>query len=218
MDMEPAENGVADVPETLRLQVDEVVGHLVSLRGGGHFLSSRDGRLLVRWLDSGVSVAVIAVALDRVAQRRRQRRSRTPLSLDACRGEVKKLEKERAIRVVAAPAVPAVVTLERATDPEGEALSALDALFAGPRSEEDPSALADAAMAVVRRFQERIWEASAQVRTALLAEAEAELQDMKALLEGDDWSRTVEEVARDRLRRRYPRLSASAVWDRLVAP
>ena len=209
-----------DVPEEWRRQVDEVVAHLVGLRGGGAFLSSMDGRVLVRWLERGVPVAVIAVALDQVALRRRKKRTRTWLSLNACRRDVRQLHAEWLARITAGggvirAAAQALTWLPDASL-EGEALAELDALFAN-RGEEDAE-LAENAMVVVRRFQAAAWEAARPEWPALLAEAEVELKDVRNVFDPADWPMAVEEVARDRLRRRHPRLTASAVWDRLHAP
>ena len=74
-----------------REQDAEIVrAYLVELRGGAPFLSSRDGRLLLVWMDSDVPVALICQALDVAARRRRKRRVKTPLSLRNAETAVKK--------------------------------------------------------------------------------------------------------------------------------
>jgi hypothetical protein len=68
-----------------REAAEEVRDHLVCLRGGAPFLSPRDALALVRWLDDGVPVPVLLIALERAAARRRATRARTPLTLVALR-------------------------------------------------------------------------------------------------------------------------------------
>ena len=74
--------------QELSARAEEVTAYLVTLRGGAPFLSGADGRLLVRWLDQGVPVPTILTALDQVAERRRKRRTRSRLSLNAAKGVV----------------------------------------------------------------------------------------------------------------------------------
>ena len=72
-------------------RAEEVRAYLVALRGGAPFLSSADGRLLVKWLDAGIPVPLILTALDRVAARRAAGRQRSRLTLNAARKEVEGL-------------------------------------------------------------------------------------------------------------------------------
>ncbi len=52
-----------------REQDAEIVrAYLVELRGGAPFLSSRDGRLLLVWMDSDVPVALICQALEELSE------------------------------------------------------------------------------------------------------------------------------------------------------
>src|SRR5688500_4071881 len=75
----------SDVPEAWTVAAEEVRAHLCALRGGAPFLSPMDAWQLVRWLEEGVSVASILLALERAAEARRRTRSRTPLSLGAAK-------------------------------------------------------------------------------------------------------------------------------------
>ncbi len=203
-----------DLPAGLREAADRVVAHLAVLRGGGPFLSSVDARLLVGWLEEGVGAALIGTALERVAERRRARRVKTHLALRSCRAEVKRLRSGAAglAGTVAAPTTappPAegdLAALAEAT------LAALDGL-AGPRE-----VRAELAIEVVRRFHAEAWEMAASEHEALRTAAATELASFRADMDPAEWELTVEEVARDLLRQRFPRLSASAVWDRLQAP
>jgi hypothetical protein len=207
------------VPEHLRDAAQAVIEHLVALRGGGLLLSGVDGALLVDWLESGVSPALIALALERVADRRRKRRVKSRLSLRACKTEVKRLgSKGLSASPAALPAAPVAPPAPSTSGGgalealEVEALAALDALPGG-----DTATVAEAAMAVVRRFHSRAWAAAEPEHGALKEQAAEELVDFRAGMDPLHWEEAVEEAARDLLRQRFPRLSAVAVWDRLHA-
>ncbi len=202
-----------EVPEALREAVDQVSEHLCALRGGGAFLSSVDGLLLVDWLQAGIPTAVISVALERVAERRRRRRVKAPLALRSCKAEVKRLWARGLPTGAAAPAPPSAPDSEGA-DPlfllQQQALSRLDALPAG-----QPELRAERAMAIVRGFHLQAWELAKDQHEALREQAAVDLQDLREGFEPGQWQAALDEVARDLLRQRYPRLSAVAVWDRL---
>ena len=69
------------VPDEHRDAAEEICSHLVSLRGGGLFLSSTDTLVLLGWLDEGTPVTSVLCALERAEERRRARRSRRPLTI-----------------------------------------------------------------------------------------------------------------------------------------
>ncbi len=206
------------VPEHLRESAQAVVDHLGTLRGGGLFLSGVDGVLLVDWLDSGIPVSLIVVALETVADRRRKRRVKSRLSLRSCKGEVKRLLKrgvpDRRAALSAGPILasppPAAAVGDGLDGLAASATAQLDALPAG-----DPATVADLAMAIVRRFHEQAWLAASDEHPVLKAAAAVELADFQRSMDPLHWEEAVEEAARDLLRQRYPGLSAVAVWDRL---
>ncbi len=204
------------VPEHLRESARAVVEHLATLRGGGLFLSGVDGVLLVDWLDSGIPPALIAVALERVAERRRKRRVKSRLGLRSCKAEVKRLWKQglpqdavalQATSPSAAVVEPGAEGLDRLA---ARAMAELEALPTG-----DAASVADRAMAVVRRFHEAAWLAAEGEHESLKAAAAIELSDFRASMDPTHFDEAVEEAARDLLRQRFPQLSAVAVWDRL---
>ena len=203
-----------DLPADLRAAADRVVEHLAVLRGAGPFLSSVDARLLVGWLGEGVGVALLCTAIERVAQRRRARRVKSPLSLRSCRGEVKRLRsgQVRPAPVEAAPPGPSAPVEGDLGRLAEAALAALDGL-SGERDTD-----IEAAIEVVRRFHADAWEAASAEHAALRAAAEAELAPFRPAMDPAEWELAVEEVARDHLRQRFPLLSASTVWDRLQGP
>ena len=60
-----------------------------------------------------------------------------------------------------------------------------------------------------------MWDALAIQHAELLADAAAELDALRSVLKENAWQAAVEEVARDRIRARYPLISAHVVWDRI---
>ena len=72
-----------DEADAEKARAAEVVSrYVVMLRGGAPFLSAADGKLLLSWLDRGLSVPIILAGVDKVAERRRKsKRVRRPLSL-----------------------------------------------------------------------------------------------------------------------------------------
>ena len=188
------------------LAVDRVVQHLVMLRGGGAFLSSRDALQLVTWLDDGHTVASILDALDRAAEARRVRRSRVPLSLKHARRHLK------STATVVKPSEPLLerIAVAAADDTHGDALLQLHARLSVLSTEipQDPSEGVDA----LRTFFEEAWnKQSASRRAALLTEAEKTLGDLLAGLDASTCSTLLEETARSRLRAGYPWLTVAAV-------
>ena len=218
--------GLADLSE-MADQAEEVRAYLVNLRGGAPFLSGTDSQLLHGWLTGGVPVSVILASMDRVAARRRQRRTHGRLSLFACQAEVRRMMgRRKATRP--APRRPQgtlgslgrlagqirAMTIAPGFVPTRDRLAReLDALDRSPAA--DPEELARRAIAACRRFHEAIWDAIHDQRSALLRDAEGELDALRSLLTGAAWDAAVEEVARDRVRARFPLVSAQVIWDRL---
>jgi hypothetical protein len=188
-------------------RAEEVRAWLVQLRGGAPFLSSADGKLLADWIEAEIPVPTILRGLEEVAERRRARRSRKPFTLLSCRTAVEK----QAARG-AGWRLPA--DLARALCPEvpdaraAEAVAELAALTGA-----DPAARAEQALAVVRRFHARVWDELGDERAVLLAAAAEELAELAEPLGEAGFARACEEVARDRVRARYPSLSATRVWE-----
>jgi hypothetical protein len=207
--------GVEGVEPRLAETAEAVRAYLVSVRGGAPLLSSADARLLHGWLSGGVRLGAIVRAIDLVAERRQARRARVPLSLSSCRSEVLRQQAQAGAwvrrggvrRVVAAPEeadarFAPVDRLAAATE------AAVAALPAG-----DGERLVLAACALAARFVEEAWALSPQA--VLRAEAEAALADARALYDDAAWEEAVASTARDHLRRRYPSLTATALWQEL---
>jgi len=188
------------------LAVDRVVQHLVMLRGGGAFLSSRDSLQLVTWLDDGHTVPSILDALDRAAEARRVRRSRVPLALKHAKRHLKSTGR------VAAPSDPLLEQLltNASGDVHREALLHLRQRLVGLC--EDRSADPAEGVDALRMFFEEAWNGqSASKRAVLLTEAEHTLGDLLSGLDTSTCSTLLEETARSRLRAGYPWLTVAAV-------
>ncbi|MDP2316172.1 MAG: hypothetical protein Q8P41_24960 [Pseudomonadota bacterium] len=194
-------------------RAEEVRAWLVQLRGGAPFLSAADGKLLADWLDARIPVPTILHGIEVVAERRRARRTRTPFTLLSCRGTVEKLARSgggwRVPADLRAALAPADSTTGGSDVLVAEALASLGAL---PMV--DPEIWARAACAVLRDFHTRVWDSlPPDERATILADAAADLAPLNGLLGEDGFLRACEEHARDRVRARYPTLSATRVWE-----
>ncbi len=211
-----------DELERLAERAEEVRAYLVNIRGGAPFLSGADSQILDGWLTDGVPVAVILASMDTVAVRRRKRRVRSRMSLNSCRSEVRRLMGSR-------PSAPSAETHTGLLSLAGEisAMTIAPGLSALRRdlvkaltaiSEADGTPLEERARLAIRacrRFHEGVWAALADQHAAMLADASAELDGLRSVLKENAWQAAVEEVARDRIRARFPLISAQVVWERL---
>ena len=210
-----------DPTDPMAEAAEQVRAYLVTLRGGAPFLSSADARLLLGWLDQGVPVPLILGSLDRVAERRRQRRSRGRMSLTSARRTVEKAWGTpqpgvglRALGPAAAaldawldavaepgdPAVAGLVTAARDRVAEGGALEAL---------------IADLG-AACRRFHAAQWQADPARQEALVLAARGDFASVKDKVSDAVFADLVAEAARGRLRARWPLVSAAELWDRVA--
>lgn len=203
---------VAD--ERLNEAAEAVRAYLVSVRGGAPLLSGADARVLHDWLVRGVRIGAIVRGIDLVAAKRLAKRVRAPLSLVSCRGEVERQQKHagswwRRVR----PALPGGADMP-AADPRFAEVSALAAgaeREIAALAERDPDRRAAAACAIAAQFLEDAWALAP--REALLAEADARLADARSLYDDAEWDEAREIFARDGLRQRYPRLTATWIWE-----
>jgi len=200
-----------DLPEGAREAAEEVRRHLVSLRGRGLFLSSADALLLVSWLDAGVDVPRIVLALERAAAARQQRPSRTPLQLSHAKRHLGKPTRGtpwRAAPVSAGRWGPALHGLSGS--PAHEALVAALSTDLGAH----PERRFRAASTAVRDFFDARWdEAGDAARAAWEASALADLGDLADAVDEATLQELVDEGARARLRAGYPALSAASLWE-----
>ena len=208
---------------TLADKAEEVRAYVVAIRGGAPFLSAADGRLLIRWLEQGISVARILAAVDEVAEKRRKKRTRTRLTLTSCKRSIEG-------RATKTDTAPAASTSEVSADLSDYAAE-LAAMEVEPRLEGERQKLvarigalggeaeyvATEAVAACRAFNEAAWAAAASELAEIRAQAEAELSALKSMLKPAVMEAYIEEVARDIVARRTPLVSARAVWDRVSA-
>ncbi len=197
-----------EVPESLAAAAEEVRAWFVQARGGAPFLSGKDGRLLVTWLEAGHPVSSILVAIEQVAARRVARRARHPFHLDACEATLKKLR---------AGKLPAPLELPT---PEGSPVEGEEALLAAARGRlhslsGDLEARLQQACHIVRELHAALWELHRPEHPALLEQASKDLEDLAALLGESGLQRAAEERARDSLRRRYPEFSMTRICEEL---
>jgi hypothetical protein len=212
---------MSDRPD-IATQAEEVRAYVVSVRGGAPFLSAADGRLLVRWLESGISVARILAAVDEVAIKRRKKRARGLLTLSTCRRIVEG-KKSRS---------PTQKLPNASSDHQlNDYVQALKAMSVSPSMREGLDRLIKAielaaradnseqmgmkAIAAIRAFHENAWDTAHNKQAEYRAQARDELGALSTVLSDDAFEAAVEEVARDIVRREYPLVSAAAVWDRL---
>lgn len=198
-------------------RAEEVRAWFVQVRGGALFLSSTDASMLARWLEDDVSVVRILQAVELAAAHRRAKRVRRPFTLKSCSRFLDELltggSKARAPgrrRARAAEANAGPVAAPVAAGVEAIAAAALEEI--GRIQQGDAETTGRARCARARRAHEDIWAALAPEREALLATAAAELEELKALLDEEDFARACEEAARAGVRATFPALSASAIW------
>ena len=203
-------------------QAEEVRAYVVAARGGAPFLSAADGRLLVRWLEGGISVARILAAVDEVAEKRRKKRTRGRLTLTACKRIIEGKKNSPA------PTKPTDATNQDALDGfaddilnmsvQADLESNRDDLVRRIRASvlaADPEQVAMDAIAAVRSFHEAAWLKASHRHDDLRRQARQELDSLSSVLSDEALQAAVEEVARDIIRRENPLVSAAAVWDRV---
>ena len=216
-------------PEPLDAQAlvekaEEVRAYVVAIRGGAPFLSAADGRLLVKWLEAGISVARILAAVDEVASKRRKKRTRGRLSLSSCRRSIE--GRSRGESAQAAPARAPSFTFEpfaadlAAMPVRPELMTDRDRLVTRIGAidlTQGPEHAAAEAVIAVRLFQEAAWSASQSRLEGLRAQARQELSALANILSAEALAAAIDEVCRDLIRQETPLVSAAEVWDRVSA-
>jgi len=202
-----------------RAAAEEVRAHLVALRGGAPFLSPSDAWQLVQWLENGVSVGDVLLALERAAEARRRQRGRTPLTLGAAKRHLGKPAYPRATAWRAAPeptvaGEPPLAPIARALrgqEADGSG-AAEDLATALERIEERDAEAERQAIAAIRTFVETRWLSLGEPRRdALRSRAREDLGDLLALVDEPTGLALVEETARDLFRQSYPWLTVASV-------
>ncbi|MBN2800352.1 MAG: hypothetical protein JXX28_14525 [Deltaproteobacteria bacterium] len=205
----------SQLPDSLQRAAEEVRAHLVTVRGGGLFLSSADGRRLIAWLEAGRAVPELIHAIELAAVAREKKPTKLPFSLGYA---ARFLAREPAPPLAAEGALaPLALVLEERAGARSDP-APLRALAAELRAlpEADAEGLFRGATGAIRAFLTREWDAlGAEGQAARLEAARAELAELYgALLEDmdEDTARArVEERTRARLRAEYPELSSTSL-------
>ena len=208
------------IPPKYQEKAEEVRAYLVQLRGGAPFLSGADGRLLIEWLDKEVPIPAILSALDVVCERRRAKRVRSRLSLNVCKGALRKVmvasKKKKAKPKVENPICDLADQIDQLNLPKDllEAKKKLldKLLFIGIKKELSEERISHV-MKACREFHTTAWQLAEGEHEQLQIESEEELEALKAIIPYAKWQEAVEEVMRDKVRMRYSLISAQKIWD-----
>lgn len=208
------------VPDEHRDAAEEICRHLVTLRGGGLFLSSSDALLLLQWLEEGVPVSNVLCALERAEIGRRDRQSRRPLSLSAAKRHLGKRAKPFKVPTADpdSPFDPVVALLRATGEPEAAVLAtALGRLPPVSGTPDAPEETVRQATSLVRDFFVYAWAALApDDRQHLFDSAAADYADLSSV-DASILQPAIEERAHSQHRARYPYLTVATFWQ-LVDP
>ena len=211
-----------DIPEHHQEKAENIRAYLVLVRGGAPFLSGADSTLLIRWLDEDISIAAITTAIDRVAARRRAKRVRSRMSLNVCKGELKKIlghktKTPKNLKEIKNVGLDGLVESIRSLHVPKELLALKTELcrkLSALSKEEGPTEpIANKAIQACRDFHEKAWLQSTEQHEKLQIQSEEELSSLQNLLGAQHWREMVEEVMRDKLRSQFPLISAQSIWN-----
>ena len=229
-----------NIPSHYMETAEQIRSYLVSIRGGAPFLSSTDGQILVEWLDSSISPAIICSVIDNVSLRRRKKRVKTRLTLHVCRGELNKMfTKTKSTK----DPDPSVLPVQEEQSPMQkfkdqvlsenlpsqvhplrtiflQILDDVDAVqkshshvFDLKKRKHEMEAVMQRVIAILVQIHEQIYEATIDEHEILQSQAEIELSSLRTILPPVQWRDAVDEVVRDTLRQRFPSLRVGKVWD-----
>ena len=206
------ENSVPSVPESHQQAAEEVRAHLVAVRGGAPFLSPADAELLLRWLDGGVAVSCILLAIERAAESRRKRRSRIPLTLVKAKphlGKVQGAATGMRGSGTAATSHPFAPTAAEARRRGAVALAeALETVTI-----HDTETMVRKAAHTVRNFLEQQWEdRPPEERTQRMLRCRETLHALDLGFSDEDLDVAAEELAHDEHRQEWRFLDTSVFW------
>ncbi len=196
------------LPEEHQRAAEEVRAHLVAIRGGAPFLSSADARLLVGWLEQGVSVVSILAAIEFEAERRRKKPSKLPFTLTRVKMHLKGQNATREITLGVSGVFEPIARLLDAQN-AGSLASDLRAI-----TEDNVDSQVRAALTKVREFLVNAWEGlSNRDRQQRIGRARDLVSAMDLGYDEAELDLAAEELAREDLRREWPMLEAQALWD-----
>lgn len=222
---------IDEIPDEFRQAAEHVTSYLVNARGGAMFLSGADLRLLIEWLEGGIPVPAILAAIDQVAARRRDKRVRSRLSLNGCKGTLNKIlygksgsntadKAENAAPHTLAEALRQWSVEIRTGLTEDSLFQTEQRQFAHrlndlANTNASREAIAEQVIGWINGFQDTAWYQYGALQTGWFEDAEIELQNLRRILTGARWVEAVEEVARDRMRQLFPLMQAQHLWNTL---
>ena len=213
---------LSNIPPKHQEKAEQIRAYLVHVRGGAPFLSGADCRLLIAWLDEEVSVLAITTAIDKVADKRRAKRVRSRLTLNNCRGTLKKIlakknttpkSLKKVVHVGLEGLAHQISALETPAYIRNIQQQLVTELIALANKDSPIQDRAEEGIALCRNFHERMWELSVDQHADLHQRAERELESLRTLLGSQHWREMLEEVMRDKLRSQYPIISAQSIWN-----
>ena len=166
----------------------------------------------------------INTAIDRVAQKRRAKRTRSRMSLNNCRGELNKILKKKArppkqlkdiVSVGLNGLASRIEKLEMPPILEQHRVTLVANLLSISTQEDSVEKLAEKGTVACRIFHEEAWKCHSDQEETLRSQAEKELASLQKLLGSQHWREMVEEVMRDKVRAQYPLISAQSIWNAL---
>ena len=152
------------------------------------FLSAADASLLIKWLEEGFPPSAIMTAIDRVAQKRQQKRGRQRFTLKSCQRELKKLLKIQEKLTTPEPKhgfdafiedVKDMDITKELRDAKRDLIRKLQNLAENSMEREEQ---ATSAINACRLFQERAWTSAQIEEESLLMAAEEELEPLRDML------------------------------------
>jgi hypothetical protein len=205
-----------DDADTRSDAAEAVRSHLIHLRGGSPFLSSTETDLLEQWFESGFSVAVILHALDRAADARAKRPTRTPFTLDRARRYLQPAEPKPPRAATQHGDASSRSWAARARDAyrHDTAHSAILTLIDQIQDAEtqEPTTCASRVAGALAAFHEARWEQlDERERDALMKKAREDFEDLAALMPPAALEESILERARALLRSRYALLTMANV-------
>lgn len=202
--------------EAHRQAAESIRAHLVCLRGGAPFLSPSDSALLDRWLQEGLTAPVIIEALERAAEARRKRPTKTPFTLDKARRHLQGVASSTPPSTSTPKAHPIADLCSQirsfAADHahRSRLLALADKLATLPGGE--PEQLREEALVLFRDFHLQAWSSLSETeRGARLTRARETLGDLAELLDPEALELSLQEIARTELRQSYPLLTAQTL-------
>ena len=211
-----------NIPIHHQEKAEEIRAYLVHVRGGAPFLSGADCRHLTTWLDDNISILAITTAIDRVAEKRRAKRVRSRLSLNNCKGTLRKVlgkktkpskELKPIVHIGLHGLAQKIQELNLPDSLHSHQKTLVQNLASLSQKPETIQEKAEQAIGFCRMFHEKVWESHVDQHEQLRTVAEKEIESLRPLLGMQHWREMVEEVMRDKVRSKYPLISAQSIWN-----